>query len=253
MNKSILNRKYSWKPDLPDHRDKTYTVSAPVVLPPLVDLRKFCPLVYDQGALGSCTANAIAADCEFDMLKQKEPNFIPSRLGIYYLERKLEGSINRDTGAMLRDGIKVVAQYGVWPETLQPYIPANFKKAPTKTMLTEGVKHKALVYERLDGSLIGMKTRLASGYPFVFGFTVYPEFESPEVAKTGMVPIPTNDEAPLGGHAVLAVGYDDSKQCILVRNSWGPGWALGGYFYLPYNYITNPNLAADIWAITRME
>ena len=251
---TTINRKYAWKPDLPDHRDKLYSLTAPVTgLPSVIDLRSQCPAVYDQGQLGSCTANALAADCEFDMIKQKQKSFTPARLGIYYLERKLEGSINRDTGAMLRDGIKVIAKYGVWSEAIQPYNPALFKKAPTQVMLTEGLKHQALLYERLDGSLNSIKTRLASGFPFVFGFTVYPAFESAEVAKTGIVPMPNAIDGPLGGHAVLAVGYEDTKQAVIVRNSWGTSWGLKGYFYMPYAYISNPNLATDMWAITRME
>lgn len=249
-----ISRKYAWKRDLPDIRDRVYSAAPPVSgLPPLVDLRPGCPAVYDQGSLGSCTGNAIAADCEFDMMKQGQKSFTPSRLGIYYLERKLEGSINRDTGATIRDGIKVVAKYGVWPETMQPYIVDQYRRAPSRTMLLEGQKHQALVYERIDGSLNQIKTRLASGYPFVFGFSVYPQFQSQEAAKSGMVAMPTGLDAPLGGHAVLGVGYDDSKQCIIVRNSWGANWGLKGYFYMPYAYISNPNLASDMWAITRME
>ncbi|MCI4435550.1 MAG: C1 family peptidase [Ignisphaera sp.] len=251
---NTITRKYAWKRDLPDIRDKVYSLAPPVTgLPPLVDLRPGCPAVYDQGSLGSCTGNAIAADCEFDMIKQGEKSFTPSRLGIYYLERRLEGSINRDTGAMIRDGIKVVAKYGIWPEAMQPYIVEQYRKAPTRTMLLEGQKHQALVYERLDGSLNQIKTRLASGYPFVFGFSVYPQFESQEMAKSGVVAMPSGLDAPLGGHAVLGVGYDDSKQCIIVRNSWGASWGLKGYFYMPYAYVSNPNLASDMWAITRME
>ena len=246
-------RKYTWKPDIPDFRDHTYTVTAPAVLPPSVDLRASFPPCYDQGQLGSCTGNAIAGDCEFDMITQREVSFTPARLGIYYLERKLEGTVNQDSGAQIRDGIKVVAKYGVWPEAMQPYDITKFKKAPTKAMLKVGTAHQALTYERLDGSLLQMKTRLASGFPFVFGFTVYDSFESATVAKTGIVPMPGPNESVLGGHAVLAVGYDDSKQAVLVRNSWGTSWGIKGYFWMPYDYISNPNLADDMWAITRME
>jgi C1A family cysteine protease len=246
-------RKYTWKPDIPDFRDRAYSTAAPTVLPPSIDLRASFPPCYDQGQLGSCTGNAIAGDCEFDMILQKETSFTPARLGIYYLERKLEGTVNQDSGAQIRDGIKVVAKYGVWPETMQPYNITKFKKAPTKAMLKIGATHLALTYERLDGSLLQMKTRLASGFPFVFGFTVYESFESTTVAKTGIVPMPKPTENVLGGHAVLAVGYDDSKSAVLVRNSWGSGWGLNGYFWLPYDYITNPNLADDMWAISRMK
>ena len=204
---------------------------------------------------GNCTANAIAADCEFNHMKQGEDSFMPARLGIYYLERQLEGTINEDSGAQLRDGIKVVAQYGVFPEDLLPYDESNFLVAPTEQMLTEGAKHQALMYEKLDGSLDQIKHRLACGYPFVFGFMVYQDFESKRMAMTGKMLMPKPGEQCLGGHAVMAVGYDDNegKGCVLVRNSWGPKWGQRGYFWMPYEFITNPELATDMWAITRME
>jgi C1A family cysteine protease len=94
-----------------------------------------------------------------------------------------------------------------------------------------------------------MKACLASGYPFIFGFTVYDSFESDAVAKTGIVPMPSKTELVLGGHAVMAVGYDDSKKWFIVRNSWGEDWGDKGYFYIPYDYLTNKNLASDFWTI----
>ena len=249
-----IKRKYTWKKDSVDTRDKKYRITAPIEYPESVDLRPHFPPVYDQGEIGSCTANSLAADCEFNMIKQGEQTFTPARLGIYYLERQVEGTINEDNGAQLRDGIKVIAQYGIWPETLLPYDQKNFLVAPTPEMLTEGVKHQAVMYENMDGTLDQIKHRLASGYPFVFGFTVYESFESPEVAKTGIMPLLNPQiEQCLGGHAVIAAGYDDKKQCVLVRNSWGPNWGEGGYFWMPYKYITDPTTASDMWAITRME
>jgi C1A family cysteine protease len=94
-----------------------------------------------------------------------------------------------------------------------------------------------------------MKGCLASGYPFVFGFTVYESFESQEVAKTGKAPMPKPGEQVLGGHAVVAVGYDDGQQCFIVRNSWGLKWGMKGYFTLPYGYLTDLNLSNDFWSI----
>ena len=91
------------------------------------------------------------------------------------------------------------------------------------------------------------------GRPFVFGFTVYESFEGPDVARTGVVPMPGHQEKSVGGHAVMAVGYDDSTQTFLVRNSWGSGWGLGGYFMIPYAYLTNHGLANDFWTIKRVE
>ena len=250
---NTINRKYTWQRDKEDLRDIKYKITAPIPIPKSVDLRKTCPPVYDQGQIGSCTANSLAADAEFNMIKQGEKTFTPCRLGIYYLERQIEGTINEDAGAQLRDGIKVIAQYGIWPEELLPYDESNLLTPPTQLMLTEGQRHQALLYEKLDGSLEQIKHRLASGYPFVFGFMVYRDFESPRMAKFAKMVMPKPGEQPLGGHAVMAVGYDDKKGCVLVRNSWGPHWGESGYFWMPYEFISNPNLASDMWAITRME
>jgi C1A family cysteine protease len=108
---------------------------------------------------------------------------------------------------------------------------------------------KALQYQSVPQVLAQMKGCLASGYPFVYGFTVYESFESTQVAQTGIVPMPASSEKVLGGHAVLAVGYDDSSQRFIVRNSWGPGWSLKGYFTVPYAYLTDSNLSDDFWTI----
>ena len=219
-----------------------------------MDLRRACPPVYNQGDLSSCTANAIGAVMQFLQKRQKEKDFMPSRLGIYYEERKLEGSIASDSGAMIRDGIKVVNTCGVWPETMQPYDPSQFKKAPSKECLTFGKDHQAVTYQRIDHTdLTLLKGRLASGLPIVFGFSVYESFESAEVARTGILKMPTKKEKLMGGHAVAAVGYNNTKKALLVRNSWGPDWGLKGYFWMPYKYVTDPNLADDFWAITAVE
>src|SRR5579883_2057021 len=185
-------QRFGWIPDLPDHRDHLY--AAPLVnlgvLPPQVDLRPACPPVYDQGQLGSCTANAIAGAIQFDRMKEHKPNFVPSRLFIYYNEREIEGTVNSDSGAMIRDGIKSCANQGAPHEKLWPYDIANFTERPPHTAFADGTKHQILSYQRLVQNLSQMKGCLASGYPFVFGFTVYEAFESDEVAKTGVVPMP---------------------------------------------------------------
>jgi len=106
------------------------------------------------------------------------------------------------------------------------------------------------VYQRLNSAIIStLKGCLASGYPFVFGFTVYQSFESAQVAKTGIVPMPAPHEAVVGGHAVLAVGYDDASQQFIVRNSWGDGWGIKGYFMMPYGYLTDTSLSDDFWTV----
>ena len=219
-------------------------------LPPRVDLRAQCPPVYDQGQLGSCTANAIGGAIEFDQMKQGLAQiFVPSRLFIYYNERAIEGTISSDSGAMMRDGIKTVANQGACPEPMWPYIISKFKIRPTTACYTEGAKHTAVTYQRLVQTLTQMQGRLASGYPFVFGFTVYESFETMAVARTGHAPMPSSREGVVGGHAVCAVGYDDGQRWFICRNSWGTSWGMRGYFTIPYSYLIDDNLSADFWTI----
>jgi C1A family cysteine protease len=242
---------YGWTPDIPDGRDLMYAAPPEVVtqLPPKVDLRDECPAVYDQGQLGSCTANSIAGALEFDQIKQKEQPFTPSRLFIYYNERAIEGTISSDSGAQIRDGVKSVNQQGAPPETDWEYDISKFADKPPQKAYDDAKKHEAILYQRLTPTLPQLKGCLAAGYPFVFGFVVYESFESQEVASTGEGQLPKTGEKQLGGHAVLAVGYDDDQQRFIIRNSWGSGWGMGGYFTLPYPYLLQGTLSSDFWTI----
>jgi len=249
-------KKYGWRPDLPDQRDLVYAAPSAILkkLPTKVDLRKSCPPVYNQGELGSCTANAIGAAFEFALLKEnKKEDFIPSRLFIYYNERVMEHTVNNDNGAQIRDGVKSLNTQGVCPETMFPYDINKFAQKPSASCYTEALKHQALSYHRVQRKLDQMKTCLAEGFPFVFGFTVYDSFESSSVAKTGKLDMPKKSESVVGGHAVLAVGYDDGAKRFIVRNSWGADWGLQGYFTMPYDYLTEENLSDDFWTIRVVE
>jgi C1A family cysteine protease len=243
--------RYGWIPDLPDRRDLLYAPPPELVakLPARVDMRSQCPMVYDQGELGSCTAQAIAGALEFDQVKEGLPEFVPSRLFIYYNERALEGTVNFDSGGMLRDGIKTVASDGACPEPEWPYELDRLTQRPTEVCYRDGRKHRALQYERLPHDLTQLRACLASGYPFVYGMTVYQSFESTVVSQTGHVPMPASDERAIGGHAVMAVGYEDESQRFISRNSWGAGWGLAGYFTIPYEYLLARGLTADFWTI----
>lgn len=247
----VRNKRYGWIRDLPDHRDQLYAAPlTPEQVPAKADLRPQCPPVYDQGNLGSCTANAIAGAIQFDEIRQKmKPTIMPSRLFIYYNERVLEHTVQSDSGAQLRDGIKTVAKQGYCSEQDWPYDIAKFEDKPSSSCYLEAKDHRITLYQRLMQNLIQMKACLASGYPFVFGFTVHESFESPQVAKTGIVPLPAPSEAVVGGHAVVAVGYDDSEQRFLVRNSWGQGWGMQGYCSMPYAYLIQGDLSSDFWTI----
>ncbi|TMF36159.1 MAG: peptidase [Chloroflexi bacterium] len=244
-------RRYGWIPDQPDERDHLYAAPAHylLALPASVDLRSKCPPVYDQGNLGSCTANAIAGAIEFDRKKQRMRDFVPSRLFIYYNERRIEGTVSIDSGAMIRDGIKSVASDGVCPEPEWPYDIAKFTKRPTAQCYKDARLDRAVSYQRLVPDVNQMKGCLASGYPFVFGFTVYESFETDAVRRTGHAPMPRPGERAVGGHAVTAVGYDHAKQWFLVRNSWGAGWGMKGYFTMPFAYLIQSGLAQDFWTI----
>jgi C1A family cysteine protease len=243
--------RFGWVPDHPDQRDVLY--AAPLrrlgILPENVDLTEDMPEVYDQGDLGSCTANAIGAAFEFGLTRQELTDFRPSRLFIYYNERAMEGTVNSDSGAMIRDGIRSVARVGVCSEDEWPYDISQFRQRPSDDCYREASGNRVVAYQRVIRSLTQMQGCLAAGFPFVFGFTVYDSFESPQVDKTGVVPMPTLGEEVLGGHAVLAVGYDNAEQRFRFRNSWGSTWGQDGYGTMPYAYLATRSLSQDFWTI----
>jgi C1A family cysteine protease len=247
-----IHKTYGWVPDLPDQRDHLYAAAPSILakLPPKKDLSSGFPQVYDQGQLGSCTANAIAGAIQFDQKKQKITTFMPSRLFIYYNERVIEHTVNSDAGAMIRDGIKSIGTDGACPESEWPYDINKFADKPSPACYKDAKKEVAVGYQRLTSTNLGqLKGCIASGYPFVFGFTVYESFEGEDVAKTGEVQMPAQKEKKVGGHAVVAVGYDDATQRFTVRNSWGKDWGIKGYFTMPYAYLTSTDLADDFWTV----
>jgi C1A family cysteine protease len=242
-------KKYHWIPDLPDHRDFIYK-AAPISIPSKTDLRPLCSSVEDQGNLGSCTGNALVGAIEVLENIEKASFVDLSRLFVYYNERAMEGTIKQDAGAVIRDGVKTLVKSGVCTEKLWPYNIARFKYKPTKPCFADGLTRTVSMYSRLN-TTSDMRNCLAAGFPFVFGFSVYESFESDAVAKTGVVPMPGKGEQLLGGHAVLAVGYDDTTQHFIVRNSWGADWGDQGYFTIPYAYLADRNLSDDFWTVRK--
>lgn len=253
-------RGYGWRHQLPDIRDRRYAARLTAARPAEFDLRQGMPPVYDQGQLGSCTGNAIAAAMEYESDRQGLSDFAPSRLFIYYNERALEGTVSSDSGAVIRDGIKAVNTQGVCPETMWPYNIGMFTVTPPRRCYVAAVKDRLVQYEAVK-TLGDLKDAISSNLAVVFGFTVYESFESQAVAQTGVMPMPKQGERAVGGHAVVAVGYSDPKNHVIVRNSWGPSWGDAGYFYMPYQYLTGTktgsdsasisgaHLASDFWAL----
>lgn len=243
-----LNR-FGWIPDIPDIRDFSYRAIQPKVkIPKTIDLRQYCSAVEDQGQLGSCTAQALAANIEFldNRLDAKYTDV--SRLFIYYNERVLENSVESDSGAMLRDGIKTLKNDGACHEDIWPYVINKFALKPPVKCYAQAKKHVIVSYHRIK-TIEEMVNCLASGYPFVFGFSVYKSFNSEKTAKTGIVDMPKKGEPVLGGHAVMAVGFDQLKKRFIVRNSWGVNWGINGYFTMPFKYLET--LADDFWTIRK--
>lgn len=247
---------YGWLRDLPDARDHIFTVDEAkfslTLLPPSVDMRTQCPPIYDQGQLGSCTANAAAGLDEFQQMKQGKSAVTPSRLFIYFFERVIEGTVSSDSGASIRDSVKVLANRGAPPESEWPYDISKFTVRPPMTVRTDAQAERAIAYARVTQTLAEMQKCLASGHPFIFGFTVYSSFESAAVASTGIVPMPKPTEKILGGHAVMAVGYDDATRRFKIRNSWGASWGQAGYCEMPYEYLSSASYCSDFWTITQM-
>src|ERR1035437_3390991 len=243
-----MTHSFGWKVQLPDQRDYMFELEKVSTLPLQVDLRSQCPPVYDQGALGSCTANAIAGALEFDMMKQGESPFTPSRLFIYYNERVLENSVVSDSGASVRDSAKAIATWGAPPEGEWPYDITRFAHKPAAKAYADGIAHTAILYRSVRRG-VTMKVCLASGLPFAAGIGVYDSFESDSVAKTGVVPMPGKGESLLGGHAILIVGYDTPGKRFLFRNSWGESWGMAGYGWLPEAYLAKVSLSSDFWVV----
>lgn len=247
---------YGWARDALDHRDWHAPLTAAERLtlpPPEFSLRAQMPPVYDQSTLGSCTANAIAGAVQYQQMKQGEAEGqnVPSRLFIYWNEREMEGTVNSDSGAQIRDGIKVVASFGAPPETDWPYNISQFTVRPPDQAFTDALKFKTIEYARPIRTSYYLRNVLAVGRPFVFGFTVFESFESQEVASTGIMPMPEAGEQILGGHAVLAIGYKQINNQLYfeVRNSWGGEWADSGYFWMPAAYMLDESLTSDFWCI----
>lgn len=297
MSESLDTVRMGWLPDYPSLRDHTpdtkvvtsklkargqtepikgllarvNAASIPASLPVAVDLRAWCSPIENQGSLGSCTANAGVGMVEYYERRAFGKHMDASRLFLYKATRNLL-KWTGDTGAFLRTTMEAMVLFGVPPEQYWPYVTSApaFDQEPTAFCYAFAQSFQAINYYRLDPPGTGraallerIKTNLSAGLPSMFGFTVYQSYT--QANTTGKIPYPTAGEKVVGGHAVVAVGYDDAIKirnatlgaaettgALLIRNSWGTGWGAAGYGWLPYAYVLN-GLAVDWWSLIKQE
>jgi len=242
---------FGWKPDTPDQRDYVHSPKGKGGrLPKIVDLSDRFFTIWNQGSLGSCTAQTVGAAALYrDIFDRDLSITVPSRHFIYYNTRVIEGTEGFDSGAEIRNAIKSLAKFGYPSESEEPYRIKDFREKPSIKSYRIAAREKIKRYERVERNLTHFRRLLAKGFPISFGFTVYESIYSPKAIKTGLVPLPKKKEKTDGGHAVLCVGYNDELEAVIFRNSWGKGWGREGYGFLPYEYILDPNLSDDFWVI----
>ena len=239
----------SYRPDKKNPNDKTYKSSRSTAdLPSKVDLRPYMTPVENQGNSNSCTANAMAGAYEYLSKRVKGSTHDVSRLFIYYNARDLDGATGADEGTYLRSCVKVLKKYGTCAETTWPFDLQRIFEPPHENAYTEATNFLIEDAYRVKVDLDAMRQCLTDGYPFTFGLDLFSSFQ--KAGSKGLVPMPAPDsEQHDGGHAMLCVGYSDADKVFIVRNSWGEGWGDRGYCYIPYDYMTNPDLNGDLWAI----
>jgi C1A family cysteine protease len=252
-------RAFGWRPSMPDPRDIIADSDAIPILAEVDPRGTYMPPIYDQGHLGSCTANAVAAAIDADRLADGQGAMNPSRLAIYWLERYLEHQpAAADSGAMGRDGFKAARNFGIIPESDWSYTDdasdPRFAEDP-RTCTKWNDDHWVLddKYKAVHRSLIDFKRVLSNRQTIAFGFAVFRSFVSKEVASTGIVPPPDPSQIiPNEGHEVLAIGYlQGHPEHCLCRNSWGTDWGMGGYFLMPWSVMLDPSFSSDFRTIYR--
>jgi len=262
--------RFGWFPDWPDARDLNLESdkfkglldvekkTLKVALPPSADLEPWCSPVEDQGNLGSCTANAAVGLVEYYEKRKFGKYLDASKLFLYKATRNLLGWTG-DTGAFIRTTVKALRLFGVCPEDYWRYTDRkpDFDMEPPAFCYAFAANYQAISYFRLDTPelstpdlLTRIKICLTNAYPIAFGFTVYSSIY--DVSDTGDIPFPKPGDIVLGGHAVVAVGYDDGKKALKIRNSWGKDWGKQGYGTLPYDYVLK-GLSRDFWILLKQE
>lgn len=247
----MTERSYGWHKSERDDRDYRFSAPPHIVAsrPDHVNLRPVCPPIWDQTQLGSCTAFSSGGGYVFSRMKQGLPAETPSFLHIYFNTRVLEGTVDEDSGASVRNAIKALVAQGAPPDADWPYDITKFAQKPPAKAYADGLLDHPVLYQAVPQTIEQMQGCLAQGYPIIIGFSVYSGFESEEVARTGVVHMPAKHEVFLGGHCVEVIGYNEKQKRFYLRNQWGVHWGIQGYFTMPYDYLLDPKLASDFWTI----
>ena len=242
-------RHYGWRPPPDGHRGTRAGASLAdlATLPPAVSLEAHAPPVLDQGPLGSCTGHAVACALALRLRWQSTGSWTPSPLDLYLGARALEGTVDRDAGAILADVLRHAEREGFAPDAMWPHddLAVDFRGPPPAVLSRARGRTRLVTHEPLDWHLDTLRWELECGYPVVLGLRVYASLN--DVDASGVIPMP--DGAQTGGHAMCAIGYDDHRGALLVQNSWGTSWGARGRAWLPYRYALNPFWCGEMHAI----
>jgi C1A family cysteine protease len=246
----MSQHRYDVIPSLPDHRD--FLMVAPrAAKVPEDALLPHVPPIKDQGDEGSCTGFSLTSAREAEWLRKGNAYLPFAPAFVYYEERRIERTIGQDAGATIRDGLKVLNKEGVCPEHTMPYRAGRYADAPPAGATAAAAPYKIASYHRLI-SLVSVQATIVAKQPVVLGIAVYPSFEA--VGRDGLVPMPAKDEAPLGGHAILVVGYRKDPAApgggrFILNNSWGTREGKEGQYFLPYAYVHNADYTFEKWTL----
>lgn len=236
--------------DKEDPRDMLYKVRKYALLPDStnrMNIDKF-NIRYDQGQLGSCTAQGISEAYRYNLIRNNQKDFAPSRLFAYYIARDDK---DNDTGASIRDAFKAVNKYGICSEETVPYVIANFAKTPSAKAFLEALDHQSIQYERLPSTKDAIRDAISQGYPVVYGKKIYSSFMSDTVARTGIVPMPKRCEEEYGGHCMVIFDYDETGTIEL--NSWSREWGNDGTCHVPWEFVLDNTKCFDFWTFYLVE
>jgi hypothetical protein len=251
-----------------DARDFTLAIPAGLTsnLPTRVDLRQYTAGIEDQLTTSSCVANATVSALEMLLDRAGKPKDLSRLFNYWNIRRDYANLRGVDGGAYLSDGFKSVYALGIPAESTWAFDVSKVNVEPSVAAYEEAKGHKVQKYERVGNFTIKtpiddtysvqmVKATLAMGYPVmlalqvndtIFGLTN--ELTS-DTCKYKHVVSPLFPS--VGGHAVLAVGYDDDLGGFIIENSWGTNWGDLGFGIFTYNIVKVD--CYDAWTCTAFD